>query len=452
MKRISRVFIANRGEIAVRIIGACKSLGIETVLGASEADRESLAAKMADRVVCVGPPPPLKSYLQVGTIVTAALGTGSDAVHPGYGFLAEQPELGEVCADHGLIFIGPTPDNIRKMGDKLLARKTARELGIPVIPGSECVRDFNEALSVTEKVGFPVLLKAAAGGGGKGMKTVKRPEDLQGVFEEASAEARAAFGDDRIYIERFVPNARHVEIQILADLSGEVIHLFERDCSVQRRYQKMIEEAPSPAVGEGLREKICDSALLIAKHIGYLNAGTVEFILDQDQGKFYFLEMNTRVQVEHPVTEMITGVDIVKEQIKIAGGEPLSLSQKEVRSEGHAIECRINAEMPDDNFRPSPGRITLWQAPEGDGIRLDTHCFSGYFVPPFYDSLLAKLIVKGRDRRQAIEHTRGALSDFIVQGVDTTIAFYQSIMDNPDYIKGKIYTRWVEDVLLKRNG
>jgi acetyl-CoA carboxylase biotin carboxylase subunit len=452
MKRISRVFIANRGEIAVRIIGACKALGIETVLGASEADRESLAAKMADRVVCIGPPPALKSYLQVGTIVTAALGTGSDAVHPGYGFLAEQPELGEACTDHGLILIGPRPDNIRKMGDKLLARETARELGIPVIPGSEWVRDFDEARSVTEKVGFPVLLKAAAGGGGKGMKTVERPEVLKRVFEEASAEALAAFGDDRIYMEHFIPNARHIEIQILADHMGEVIHLFERDCSVQRRYQKMIEEAPSPAVGEGLREKICDAALRIVKHIGYLNAGTVEFILDQDHGTFYFLEMNTRIQVEHPVTEMITGVDIVKEQIRIAGGEPLSLSQKEVRSEGHAIECRINAEMPDDNFLPSPGKITRWQAPEGGGIRLDTHCFSGYFVPPFYDSLLAKLIVKGDDRLQAIQHARSALSNFIVQGVDTTIAIYQSIMDNPDYIKGKIHTRWVEDVLLKGDG
>lgn len=452
MKRISRVFIANRGEIAVRIIGACKALGIETVLGASEADRESLAAKMADRVVCIGPPPALKSYLQVGTIVTAALGTGSDAVHPGYGFLAEQPELGEACTDHGLILIGPRPDNIRKMGDKLLARETARELGIPVIPGSEWVRDFDEARSVTERVGFPVLLKAAAGGGGKGMKTVERPEVLKRVFEEASAEALAAFGDDRIYMEHFIPNARHIEIQILADHMGEVIHLFERDCSVQRRYQKMIEEAPSPAVGEGLREKICDAALRIVKHIGYLNAGTVEFILDQDHGAFYFLEMNTRIQVEHPVTEMITGVDIVKEQIRIAGGEPLSLSQKEVRSEGHAIECRINAEMPDDNFRPSPGKITRWQAPEGGGIRLDTHCFSGYFVPPFYDSLLAKLIVKGDDRLQAIQHARSALSNFIVQGVDTTIAIYQSIMDNPDYIKGKIHTRWVEDVLLKGDG
>ena len=452
MKRISRVFIANRGEIAVRIIGACKALGIETVLGASEADRESLAAKMADRVVCIGPPPALKSYLQVGTIVTAALGTGSDAVHPGYGFLAEQPELGEACTDHGLILIGPRPDNIRKMGDKLLARKTARELRIPVIPGSEWVRDFDEARSVTERVGFPVLLKAAAGGGGKGMKTVERPEVLKRVFEEASAEALAAFGDDRIYMEHFIPNARHIEIQILADHMGEVIHLFERDCSVQRRYQKMIEEAPSPAVGEGLREKICDAALRIVKHIGYLNAGTVEFILDQDHGTFYFLEMNTRIQVEHPVTEMITGVDIVKEQIRIAGGEPLSLSQKEVRSEGHAIECRINAEMPDDNFRPSPGKITRWQAPEGGGIRLDTHCFAGYFVPPFYDSLLAKLIVKGDDRLQAIQHARSALSNFIVQGVDTTIAICQSIMDNPDYIKGKIHTRWVEDVLLKGDG
>lgn len=449
MSRISRVFIANRGEIAVRIIRACKGLGIEAVLAVSEADRESLAARMADRVVCIGPPPPLKSYLQVATIVTAALGTACDAVHPGYGFLAEQPELGEACADNGLILIGPTPDNIRKMGNKLVARKTAKALGIPVIPGSEWVRDFGEARSVTEKVGFPVLLKAAAGGGGKGMKTVERPEDLKGVFEEASAEARAAFGDDRIYIEHFIPNARHIEVQILADHFGNAIHLFERDCSVQRRYQKMIEEAPSPAVGNSMRGQICAAALQIVRHIGYLNAGTVEFILDQNQGTFYFLEMNTRIQVEHPVTEMITGVDLVKEQIRIAGGEPLSLSQKEMGFEGHAIECRINAEVPGENFRPSPGRITRWDAPKGDGIRVDSHCFSGYFVPPFYDSLLAKLIVRSNDRQQAIEHTRSALGHFIVQGVDTTIPIYQSIMQNPDYIKGKIHTRWVEDVLLK---
>jgi acetyl-CoA carboxylase biotin carboxylase subunit len=335
------------------------------------------------------------------------------------------------------------------MGDKLVARQTAKALGIPVIPGSDLVHDFKEGLSVTEKMGFPVLLKAAAGGGGKGMKGVERPEDFKRVFEEAAAEARVAFGDDRIYIEHFILNARHIEVQILADHYGNAVHLFERDCSLQRRYQKMIEEAPSPALDADLREQICSAALRIVEHIGYLNAGTVEFILDQDQGKFYFLEMNTRIQVEHPVTEMITGIDLVREQIRIAGGEPISLSQDDIGFTGHAIECRINAELPDDNFRPSPGRISLWQAPEGDHIRVDSHCFSGYFVPPFYDSLLAKLVVKSGNRMLAIQDTKGALKDFIVQGVDTTIPFYRSIMEHPDYIKGEVHTRWVEDVMLK---
>lgn len=450
MNGIRRVLVANRGEIAVRIIKACKALGIESVLAASEADRESMAAGMADKVLCIGPPPSLKSYLKVDTIITAALGTGSDAIHPGYGFLAEQPELGEMCTKHGIVFIGPTPENIRQMGDKLFARKVARELSVPVIPGSELVSDFGEALSTAERVGFPILLKAAAGGGGKGIKAVNRPSELKGVFEEASAEARAAFGDERIYIERFIPNARHIEVQVLADRLGNAVHLFERDCSVQRRYQKMIEEAPSPVLDARLRNRICQAALRIVEHIGYLNAGTVEFMFDQDQETFYFLEMNTRIQVEHPVTEMITGIDIVKEQLRIAGGEPLSLSQGEVGFEGHAIECRINAETPDNNFSPSPGRITQWKAPEGEGIRVDSHCFSGYFVPPFYDSLLAKLIVKGDDRSRAIDQARHSLSRFVVQGVNTTIPIHQSILENPDYIEGKIHTRWVEDIFLKR--
>ncbi|MBL6977630.1 MAG: ATP-grasp domain-containing protein, partial [Desulfobacteraceae bacterium] len=367
MGKISRIFVANRGEIAVRILKANRELGIESVLGVSEADRDSLAARMADRVVCIGPPQPLESYLRVDTIITAALGTGADAVHPGYGFLAEQPELGEACADSGLVFIGPKPENIRKMGDKLVAREIVKELGVPIIPGSELVHDFEEALLMAEKVGFPVLLKAAAGGGGKGMKTVKRPDDLKTVFEEASAEARAAFGDDRIYIEHLIPNARHIEVQILADRFGNIVHLFERDCSLQRRYQKMVEEAPSPAISDDMREKICKAALTIADHVNYENAGTIETILDQDQEKFYFLEMNTRIQVEHPVTEMITGKDLVKEQIRIAGGEPLSFTQEAVAMKGHAIECRINAELPEADFRPSPGGITDWRPPEGKG-------------------------------------------------------------------------------------
>ena len=452
MGGITSIFIANRGEIALRIIRACKELEIASVLAVSEADRNSLPARAADRAVCIGPPQPIESYLKVKTIVMAALGTNSDAIHPGYGFLAEQPELGELCAQHGLIFIGPKPDNIRKMGDKLLARNMAKDLGIPVIPGSELVRDPREAIHVAEQVGFPVLLKAAAGGGGKGMKTVNGPEDLETTFQEAAAEARSAFGDDRLYLEHFIPNARHIEVQILADGFGNAIHLFERDCSLQRRYQKMVEEAPSPALDDRMREQVYDAALSIIKHIGYLNAGTVEFILDQDQDKFYFLEMNTRIQVEHPVTEMITGLDIVKEQIRIAGGQPLSVTQKEVSRNGHAIECRINAELAEANFRPCPGQIAHWNPPNMKHVRVDSHCYTGYFVPPYYDSLLAKLITKGDDRPQAIGLMEDALANFTVRGVDTTIPLYDSIMKNQEYRDGKINTRWVERFLKRELG
>jgi acetyl-CoA carboxylase biotin carboxylase subunit len=450
MEGITQVLIANRSEIAVRVIRACQELGIKTVLAVSEADKESLPARMADRSVCIGPAKATESYLKVGTIISAALGTGADAVHPGYGFLAEQPDLPEACAQYGLIFIGPTADNIRNMGDKLLARKMAKALGIPIIPGSELVGDYKDAMSMAEEVGFPVLLKAAAGGGGKGMKIVEGPKDLNVVFEEASAEARAAFGDDRVYIEHFIPNARHIEVQIVADRFGNVIHLFERDCSIQRRYQKMVEESPSPVVSSRLREGICSSAVSIARHIKYENAGTVEFILDQDQGQFYFLEMNTRIQVEHPVTEMVTGIDLVKEQIQIAAGQPLGFHQETVKLAGHAIECRINAESSEDQFRPCPGRIERWVQPVGPGIRVDTHCYSGYFVPPFYDSLLAKLIIQGGNRREAVDRMEDALARFLVSGIETTIPFYQFMLKHPDYLSGKLNTRWVEDVLLKK--
>ena len=452
MKRITRVLIANRSEIAVRVIRACRDLGIQSVVAVSEADKESLPAKMADRSVCIGPAKATESYLKVNTIISAALGTGADAVHPGYGFLAEQPDLPEACAKYGLIFIGPTADNIRKMGDKVLARKIAKELGIPVIPGSELVRDDKEAMRVAEEVGYPVLLKAAAGGGGKGMKIIEEPKDVKIIFQEASAEAHAAFGDDRIYAERLIPNARHIEVQIIGNGHGEVVHLFERDCSLQRRYQKMVEEAPSPIVSNELRKKICGSAIRIAQYVKYQNAGTVEFILDRDQGQFYFLEMNTRIQVEHPVTEMATGVDLVREQIRIASGEPPSFSQDEVRLKGHAIECRINAESSAEGFRPCPGLITKWIPAEGQGIRVDSHCYSGYFVPPYYDSLLAKIITVGKDRGEAIERMQYALNKFVVSGVDTTIPFHQYILQHPDYMYSKVNTRWVEDTLLKEYG
>jgi acetyl-CoA carboxylase biotin carboxylase subunit len=449
MKRISCLLVANRSEIAVRIIRACQDLGIKTILAVSEADRESLPARIADRVVCIGPPPPTESYLKVSTIIMAAVGTGAEAIHPGYGFLAEQPELHEACARYGLIFVGPKGEQIRQMGDKIFARQMAKNLGIPVIPGSELVSDLAGALAIAEKLGYPILLKAAAGGGGRGMKIARQPEDMKIIFAEASAEAHAAFGDSRLYMERFIPNARHVEIQIMGDRFGNIVHLGERDCSLQRRYQKMVEEAPSPVISSDLRAEMCAAALAIGQYIQYENAGTVEFILDQDEGQFYFLEMNTRIQVEHPVTEMITGIDLVKEQIQIAAGQSLRFTQEEIQQKGHAIECRINAESSKRGFQPCPGRITQWEPPQGEGIRLDTHCYSGYFVPPYYDSLLAKLITWGNDRREAAERMRKALADFHVFGVDTTIPFHQFLLKNPNYIKGTIHTRWIEDTLLQ---
>jgi len=449
MKRISCLLVANRSEIAVRIIRACQDLGIKTVLAASEADRESLPAKMADRVVCIGPASPTESYLKVGTLIMAAIGSGAEAVHPGYGFLAEQPELPEACARYGLIFVGPKAEQIRQMGDKILARQMAESLGIPVIPGSRLIQDLGEALSTAEKLGFPVLLKAAAGGGGRGMKIARQPEDMKIIFSEASAEAHAAFGDSRLYLERFIPRARHIEIQIMGDQHGKIVQLGERDCSLQRRYQKMVEEAPSPVLSSDLRVAMGKAALALAHQIQYENAGTIEFLLDQDKMTFYFLEMNTRIQVEHPVTEMITGRDLVKEQILIAGGRPLSFSQEDVKLTGHSIECRINAESPQQGFRPCPGRMGLWKAPRGDGIRVDSHCYTGYFVPPYYDSLLAKVIAWGRNRLEAIVRIQKALGDFWVTGVETTIPFHRFLLRNPDFIQGTFHARWIEDVLLK---
>ena len=449
---LSRVFVANRGEIALRIIRACHDLGIEAVLAVSEADRESRPAREADRALCIGPPQAMDSYLKVETIITAALGSHADAIHPGYGFLAEQPELVDACAEHDLIFIGPKADHIRTMGDKLLAREMVGTLGIPVIPGSEMVATGDEARKAAQKLGFPVLLKAAAGGGGKGIKTVNGADDLTDVFDEAAGEARAAFGDDRIFIERYIPNARHIEVQIMGDSQGAVVHFFERDCSLQRRYQKMLEEAPSPVMTEELREEICDAAVRIARHIGYENAGTVEFVFDQRERRFYFLEMNTRIQVEHPITEMITGVDLVKEQISVAAGNSLAMAQDDITMSGHAIECRINAESPRRAFHPSPGRIDRWEAPAGEGIRVDSHCYSGYVVSPYYDSLLAKLVSWGTDRSDAITKMRHALEHFIISGIDTTIPFHHYILHNREYLAGDINTRWIEDTLLREYG
>lgn len=448
MTKISRVLIANRGEIAVRIIRACQALGIESVAAVSEVDQESLPAKMADRAVCIGPARALDSYLNIGTLITAALGTGSDAIHPGYGFLAEQPDLVEACEKHHIKFIGPSANSIRKMGNKILARQIVEECGVPTIPGSEKICDVNEAVDTAEKIGFPVLLKAAAGGGGRGMKIARNPEDLKSTFDTLSAEVEAAFGDGTLYLEKYIPNARHIEVQILGDHSGNLIHLGERDCSIQRRHQKLIEEAPSPVVTDKLRDKIGNAAVAIADRIGYESAGTIEFILDQNSGQFYFLEMNTRIQVEHPVTEQISGVDLVQEQIKVAEHQPLSISQKDVRLNGHAIECRINAESVRSGFLPSPGLLKKWNPPNDSGIRVDTHCFSGYLMPPFYDSLLAKVISTGADRTQAIDRMKWALENFVIFGVDTTIPLHSLVLNHSDFINGKINTRWLEDMIL----
>jgi acetyl-CoA carboxylase biotin carboxylase subunit len=444
---VTRVLVANRGEIAVRIIRACQKLGVPTVAAVSEADRESMAAKMADRAICIGPPRSVDSYLKAQTLVAAAQGTGCDALHPGYGFLSERVELAQACADNNVTFIGPSADNISKMGDKLQARRIAAQCGVPTVPGSDHAKNPHEAASLAEKIGYPVLLKASAGGGGRGIKLIWNVGEMQSTFSTAAAEARAAFGNDTLYMERYVGNARHIEVQILGDHCGNVIHLGERDCSLQRRHQKIIEEAPAYVLSKEVRGKICNAAATLARSIGYRNAGTIEFIYDNDTADFFFLEMNTRIQVEHPVTEMITGVDLVVEQLKIARGEALALKQSDIHAEGHAIECRINAESPQHGFRPCPGLIKEWLAPEGVGIRMDSHCYPGYFVPPYYDSLLGKLIVRGSDRTQAADRTKHALAAFKVTGIDTGMPFLQAVIDDPEYRSGKVNTRWLEKKL-----
>ncbi|MPZ47354.1 MAG: acetyl-CoA carboxylase biotin carboxylase subunit [Betaproteobacteria bacterium] len=444
MKRpITRLFIANRSEIAVRIVKACRKLGIETVVGVSEADRHTLAAQLADRAICIGPAPAATSYLNMDAIVTAAKGTGCQAIHPGYGFPAEKAAFAKLCVEHGLIFVGPPASAISGMGDKLTARETAKKLNVPVVPGTDDVRDSDAVRRHACEIRYPFLLKASAGGGGRGMRIVRSADEIDGAFTGASAEARAAFNDPTLYMERYVERARHVEIQVLGDEHGNLIHLGERDCSVQRRHQKLIEESPSPVVDPALRARMADAALRLARHVSYVNAGTVEFILDLDSMEFYFLEMNTRIQVEHPVTEMVTGIDLVAEQIRIAGGEPLTVTQ-DVRLQGHSIECRINAEAPERNFMPSPGRITEWQAPSGSGIRVDTHCYSGYVVPPFYDSMLAKLIVHGEDRGAAIGRMANALDAFRIEGVHSTLPFHRAVLAHPDFRESRVTTQWTE--------
>ena len=438
-----KILIANRGEIALRIIRACREMGIETVAVYSEADRESLHVRFADDDICIGPAPARESYLRIPRIIAAAEIAGADAIHPGYGFLAENAEFAETCAASKITFIGPTPDQIRQMGDKATARRTMMEIGVPVVPGTPGpVEDVDEACRLAVDIGFPVIIKAAAGGGGKGMRVARDADDFARSFQLARSEALSAFGNGDVYVEKYLERPRHVEFQILGDMHGNVIHLGERDCSVQRRHQKLIEEAPSPALTPALREAMGEAAVRGAKAIGYVGAGTVEMLLDED-GSFYFMEMNTRIQVEHPVTEMLTGVDLVKEQIRVAAG--LEMSVKETPPlRGHVIECRVNAEDPARNFQPSPGKIDVFHPPGGNGVRVDTHVYAGYTVPPFYDSMIAKVICQGRDREEALAKMRVALDTFIVQGVQTTIPFLGRVMDDPNFVKGEVHTRFLE--------
>ncbi|HMA31587.1 MAG TPA: acetyl-CoA carboxylase biotin carboxylase subunit [Casimicrobiaceae bacterium] len=443
-----RLLVANRGEIAVRIVRACRELGIETVQVYSDADRDSLAVRLADRAVCIGPAHSRRSYLNGEFIVSAALTQGADAIHPGYGFLSENAEFAESCEAAGITFVGPPADAIRKMGDKAMARRMAEEAGVPVTPGSPgIVADAEAARAIATRLGFPVLIKAVAGGGGRGMRVVRRSGDVAAQFAEAAREAAAAFGDGSLYVEKYLEHVRHVEIQVLAD--GEtVLHLGERDCSIQRRNQKLLEESPSPALDATARERIGDAAVRVCRHVGYRSAGTIECIVDAASGEFYFMEMNTRVQVEHPVTEMVTGVDIVKAQLRIAAGEPLALLQKDIRLQGHALECRINAEDPDRGFAPCPGRIGQLHLPGGPGIRVDSHVYGGYTIPPYYDSLVAKVIAWGRDREESIARMRRALGEIRIEGVATTIGFHERLLRDPRFVHGDVHTRFVEDVFI----
>jgi acetyl-CoA carboxylase biotin carboxylase subunit len=437
-----KVLIANRGEIALRVIRACRELGIQTVAVYSEADRESLHVRFADDDVCIGPAPARDSYLKIPRIIAAAEIAGADAIHPGYGFLAENAEFAETCAASAIAFIGPTAEQIRVMGDKAAARNAMQAVGVPIIPGTPGgVEDPEVALEFAREIGFPVIIKAAAGGGGKGMRVATEPDDFIRSFQLARSEALSAFGNGEVYVEKYLSRPRHIEFQIMGDRHGNVVHLGERDCSVQRRHQKLIEESPSPALTDELREAMGDAAVRGAKAIDYVGAGTIEMLLED--GKFYFMEMNTRIQVEHPVTEMLTGIDLVKEQIRVAAGEKLSFNETPA-FRGHVIECRVNAEDPARNFQPSPGKLEVFHPPGGPGVRLDTHVYTGYVVPPFYDSLLAKLICQGRDRTEAVRRMQVALESFVIEGVTTTIPFLARVMQNARFQAGDVDTKFLE--------
>jgi acetyl-CoA carboxylase, biotin carboxylase subunit len=444
--RFSKILIANRGEIALRIVRTCEELGIATVAVHSTVDQSALHVQLADEAVCIGEAPSAKSYLNIPNIISAALTRGATAIHPGYGFLAENAKFAEICADHNIHFIGPSPDSMRRMGDKSTAKDTMQKAGVPTVPGSDgIVADEEAAKVLAESIGFPLMVKATAGGGGRGMRLVREPEDLVKLFLAAQGEAEAAFGNGDVYLEKFIEKPRHIEFQILADSHGNVVHLGERDCSIQRRHQKLLEEAPSAALNPDLRQKMGDAAVKAAQSIGYVGAGTVEFLLDAS-GNFYFMEMNTRIQVEHPVTEMITGLDLIAEQIRIAQGETLSFTQDQVVLRGHSIECRINAEDPDHNFRPTPGRILAYLAPGGPGVRMDSHVYPDYEIPPYYDSLIGKLIVWGPDRPTAIARMQRALQECAITGVSTTIGFHQKILANAEFRAGLVYTNFVEQM------
>lgn len=441
---INKVLIANRGEIAVRIIRACREMGIETVAVYSEADKEALHTQLADEAICIGPAPSTESYLSMDRIISATLISGADAIHPGFGFLSENSKFVELCEKCKITFIGPSAEVIRKMGHKSQARNTMIEAGVPVIPGStEPIYDAETGARIAAEIGYPVIVKAALGGGGKGMRVAQTPDEFEGSFNTAQKETKMAFGDNTMYIEHFVQHPRHIEFQILADNQGNVIHLGERDCSIQRNHQKMIEEAPSIALTEELRQKMGAAAVKAAKAANYVNAGTIEFLLEKNNN-FYFMEMNTRIQVEHPVTEWVTGIDLIKEQIKIADGRPLSYKQEDIKITGHAIECRINAENPSKNFRPSPGTITEIYLPGGKGVRIDSAIYSGYTVPPYYDSMLAKLIVHAKNRDEAIKKMRSALGEVIIEGIDTNVDYQYEIMNHPDFLSGDIDIEFIE--------
>ncbi|MCJ7482554.1 MAG: acetyl-CoA carboxylase biotin carboxylase subunit [Thermodesulfovibrionales bacterium] len=444
MKTFKKILIANRGEIAVRVIRACRENGIKTVAVYSEADRESLHVRLADESVCIGPANVAQSYLNIPAILSAAEITDADAIHPGYGFLSENYHFAEACTTSGITFIGPTSENIRLGGDKAKARQIMKRKGVPVVSGSDGpVPNEEIAIKVAKKIGFPIVLKASAGGGGHGMKIVKEEKDLEQSFYMAQREALTAFGNSEIYIEEYIPELRHVEVQIVADSKGNTLYLGERDCTIQRRHQKLIEESPSPiSTTEKFKKRIGELGVKAARAIKYRNAGTVEFIVDP-KGDMYFIEMNTRIQVEHPVTEAVTGIDIIKEQIKLAAGLPLEYRQNQIKPSGHSIECRINAEDP-ERFIPSPGTITFLSLPGGPGVRVDTAIYSGYVIPSHYDSLIAKLIVYGKDRSEAIMKMRSALEEFIIEGVNTTIPFHKRVMNNPDFISGNFHTNFIE--------